>query len=96
MKLILIFTTLLFFFWKNSIYQKNYKNAEECILDRILFAKTTEASVAIIEACKNLYPTASKTTQSPQTIDKKKIEKDIQTLGEIFELLKTELNKLSK
>lgn len=96
MKLILIFTTLLFFFSNNSFSQKNYKNAEECILDRIPLAKTTEASVAIIEACKNLYPTASKTTQSSQTIDKKKIEQDIKTLGEIMELLKTELNKLSK
>ena len=86
MKLILIFTTLLFFFSNNSFSQKNYKNAEECILDRIPFAKTTEASVAIIEACKNLYPTASKTTQSPQTIDKKKIEQDINVTSHIIKL----------
>ena len=87
---------LIIFFTNNSYSQKIYKNAEECILDKISLSKNTEATLAIIDACKKLYPTSSKTGDGLQSLEKKKMEQDIKTLSEIMELLKSELNKLSK
>jgi hypothetical protein len=96
MRSVFIATVLITFLTNNSYSQKNYKNAEECILDKITFAKNAEASLAIIEACKKLYPITNNTVNSNPSIDKKKIEEDIKTLAEIMELLKIEMNKLAK
>ena len=95
MRLVFILTAFVFFLTNNSYSQKIYKNSEECILDRIILAKNAEASLAIIEACKKLYPTLGNTSKSAPTIDKKKIEAERKILAEIMELLKVELNKLS-
>lgn len=79
-----------------SYSQKNYKSAEECILDKIVSSKNAEASLAIIDACKKLYPITNKADNQNPSIDKKKIEEEIKILGEIMELLKVEMNKLAK
>jgi hypothetical protein len=91
-----IITLLVIFFSNYSYSQKNYKNAEECILEKIVSSKNAEASFAIIEACKKLYPSANNAANSNPLIDKKKIEEDIKILAEIIELLKIEMNKLAK
>ena len=96
MRSIFIFTILIILLTNNSYSQKNYKNDEECILDKIIFSKNSEASLAIIEACKKLYPITNKVYNQNPPIDKKKMEEDIKTLAEIMELLKVEMNKLTK
>jgi len=96
MKLLFVIVTIFFFLTNLSYSQNKYKNAEECILDKIILAKNAEASIAVIEACKKLYPIPNNTVTSNPSIDKKKIEQDIKILAEIMELLKVELNKLTK
>ena len=91
-----IVAVLIFLLTNYSYSQKNFKNAEECILDKIVFSKNAEASLAIIEACKKLYPITNKVDNQNHSIDKKKLEEDIKTLAEIMELLKVEMNKLAK
>ena len=91
-----IVAVLIFILTNYSYSQKNYNNAEECILDKIVFSKNAEASLAIIEACKKLYPITNKVDNQNHSIDKKKLEEDIKTLAEIMELLKVEMNKLAK
>jgi hypothetical protein len=91
-----IVAVLIFLLTNYSYSQKNYKNAEECILDKIVFSKNAEASLAIIEACKKLYPITNKVDNQNHSIDKKKLEDDIKTLAEIMDLLKVEMNKLAK
>ena len=96
MRSIFVVTVLIFLLTNYSYSQKNFKNAEECILDKIVFSKNAEASLAIIEACKKLYPITNKVDNQNHSIDKKKLEEDIKTLAEIMELLKVEMNKLAK
>ena len=91
-----IVAVLIFLLTNYSYSQKNFKNAEECILDKIVSSKNAEASLAIIEACKKLYPITNKVDNQNHSIDKKKLEEDIKTLAEIMELLKVEMNKLAK
>ena len=91
-----IVAVLIFLLTNYSYSQKNYKNAEECILDKIVSSKNAEASLDIIEACKKLYPITNKVDNQNHSIDKKKLEEDIKTLAEIMELLKVEMNKLAK
>ena len=91
-----IVAVLIFLLTNYSYSQKNYKNAEECILDKIVSSKNAEASLAIIDACKKLYPNINKAENQNPSIDKKKIEEDIKILAEIMELLKVEMNKLAK
>ena len=66
-----IVAVLIFLLTNYSYSQKNYKNAEECILDKIVFSKNAEASLAIIEACKKLYPITNKVDNQNHSIDKK-------------------------
>jgi hypothetical protein len=96
MRSIFIVTVLIILLTNYSYSQKNYKNPEECILDKIVSSKNAEASIAIIEACKKLYPITNKVDNQNPPIDKKKLEEDIKTLAEIMELLKVEMNKLAK
>ncbi len=96
MRSIFVVTVLIFLLTNYSYSQKNFKNAEECILDKIVSSKNAEASLAIIEACKKLYPITNKVDNQNHSIDKKKLEEDIKTLAEIMELLKVEMNKLAK
>ena len=91
-----IVTVLIILLTNYSYSQKNYKNPEECILDKIVSSKNAEASIAVIEACKKLYPITNKVDNQNPPIDKKKLEEDIKTLAEIMELLKVEMNKLAK
>lgn len=96
MRSIFIVTILIILLTNFSYSQKNYKNAEECILDKIVSSKNAEASLAIIEACKKLYPIINKVDNQNHSIDKKKLEEDIKILAEIMELLKVEMNKLAQ
>ena len=96
MRFTFIITVLIILLTNYSYSQKNYKNAEECILDKIVSSKNAEASIAIIDACKKLYPITKKVDNQSPSIDKKKIEEDIKVLAEIMELLKIEMNKLAK
>ncbi len=83
-KITLISISLLIFLKANTYSQTTYKNAEECILDKVTKTNNNEASLAVIEICKKLYPELKKSENITQTIDKQKLEQEIKKLAEIM------------
>jgi hypothetical protein len=89
---------LLFFFlfsFNQITYSKQkYTNSEECILDNVNKTNNAEASLAVIDSCRKLYPNIEN-KNTLQNFDKKKIEEEIKNLREILEILKKELVKFN-
>jgi hypothetical protein len=94
MKKIIFLFFLLSFFNHVSYGQKKYSNSEECILENISKTNNAEASLAVIDSCRKLYPNLEN-KNTLQNFDKKKIEEEMKNLREIMEILKKELAKFN-